>query len=236
MTEPNVKTGAGLVAELNDLLQSDHDAVQAYAIAIEQLGEPEYRRTLERFREDHERHIRELTELIRAHGGIPLELPHVPTGMFKAAVQRAGALGGDWATLLAFKANERQVRDRYREAACQGHPEDVADMLGRAAADEARHYVWALEMLDHLNLGPDSMVGRVEGALERGHQHAAELIEKVERRMLQTVEQVRTGDLAGLGANLHEQVKKRPLSAALILAGIGFLIGRAARKGSARKG
>lgn len=229
MAERDAKAEAGLVAELNDLLQLDHDAVQAYTIAIDHLPDPEQRQTLERFRADHERHIQELTGLIRAHGGIPLELPHMPIGIFKSALQRAGTLGGPAATVLAFKANERQVRDKYRAAARQRHPDDIADVLTRAAADESRHYMWALEMLDQMRLGPETVVGRVEEVFERGQRGATDLIERAERRALEAVEQIRSGDFAALRSDLERQVRTRPMSTALVAAGMGFLLGRLIR-------
>ena len=87
------QTDAALVAELNDLLQLDHDAVQAYSLAIKGIRNPEHRETLTRFRGDHERHVRELTELIREHDGIPVQLSHIPTGPMKLAVQAIGNAG-----------------------------------------------------------------------------------------------------------------------------------------------
>src|SRR5690606_21455327 len=80
MAEPRIQSEASLIAELNDLLQLDHDAVQAYGIAIDCVEDERLRETLIAFRGDHERHIDELTELIRAHGGIPIEIAHIPTG------------------------------------------------------------------------------------------------------------------------------------------------------------
>src|SRR5690606_8019590 len=148
--ERETRSEANLIAELNDMLQLDHDAVQAYTIAIDNLENASYRETLVAFRGDHERHIEDLTRLIREHNGIPLELPHIPTGFFKRAVQRVGAMGGDKMILLAFKANERQVRDKYRRVAMMDHPPEVAEVLRRNAEDEQRHYLWALETLEDL--------------------------------------------------------------------------------------
>src|SRR5919202_5819596 len=128
---------AALVAQLTDLLQLDHDAVQAYTIAISRVRNTSFKQTLTTYRGDHERHIRELTELVRRHGGAPIELPHLPSGAFKLAVQAVGVLGGDRAILLAFKANERQVRDKYARAAERELPEDVVLVVNRAAHDEA---------------------------------------------------------------------------------------------------
>jgi rubrerythrin len=86
---------AALAADLNDLLRLDHDAVQAYTLAIRLLENPDYKRQLEEFRADHQRHIDELSQLIRSRDAVPLEFPHLPSGAFKLAVQGVGGAGGD---------------------------------------------------------------------------------------------------------------------------------------------
>ena len=124
---------AALVAELNDLLQLDYDAVGAYTLAISALRDRNLRNTLIGFRQDHERHIAELVDLIRARGGVPVRMPHFPTGIFKLLVQAAGSAGGmvgaslaaTGPCLLAFVANETQARDKYRRHAnVADHPGD----------------------------------------------------------------------------------------------------------------
>ena len=147
MSDSTTPTGAELIAELNDLLALDHDAVQAYSLAIGAISNAEYRDTLAGFRGDHQRHIDQLTQLIRNHGGMPVDLPHLPTGAFKLAVQALGTLGDDRAVLLTFKANEAQVRDKYRRHADRPHDTGVSAILRAAAADEERHYAWADQVL-----------------------------------------------------------------------------------------
>lgn len=191
MADQTTRAEAGLIADLNDLLQLDHDAVQAYNVAIKNLSNESHRETLLRFRGDHERHIEELTRLIREHGGIPIELAHIPTGMFKLAVQKVGTMGGDREILLAFKANERQSRDKYRKFASMPHPEHVREVLERGAADEARHYAWALETLDDMGAGTDTLIGRAEGVFEQGHKVMADAVERVERRVMESAEVAR---------------------------------------------
>jgi rubrerythrin len=186
-----VRTDAGLAAELNDLLQLDHDAVQAYGVAIAAVTAPELRSTLERFRHHHERHIEELSALIRARGGVPIELPHIPTGFFKLAVQKVGALGSDREILLAFKANERQVRDKYRRHADAPHDPEVAAVLRRAALDEGEHYAWAQTELERLGVRQDGVMGRGEAGFERVHARAADAIEAGERRVMEAAESAR---------------------------------------------
>jgi rubrerythrin len=186
-----VPTETELVAELNDLLKLDHDAVQAYTLAISSLDNESYKETLRQFRGDHERHIDELTQLIRARGGMPIQMPHVPTGAFKLAVQAVAAMGSDRTVLAAFKANERQVRDKYRRAAREVHTADVTTVLARAADDESRHYAWVLETLEDLGFNADSVAGQAERAFEVTHKGVADALEGAERQVLRGIESSR---------------------------------------------
>ena len=212
-----------LVADLNDLLRLDHDAVQAYTLAIALLAEERYRETLTAFRADHERHVQVLTGLIRDRGGVPLELPHLPTGAFKLAVQVVGAAGGDRGLLLAFKANERQVRDKYRRAAAGTSAPDVAPIIGHHADDEQRHYTWVLETLDDLGVGQDTPVGVAERVVELAHGRVADAIEGAERQVTVAGETVRRAAAA--------QAARTPWGAALVALGAGFLAGQLGRRG-----
>lgn len=184
---------AELVAELNDLLQLDQDAVGAYTLAIQALPMDAYREALTRYRADHERHVAELRELIRAHGGTPVAIPHLPTGVFKLAVQALGDLGDARAVLAAFKTNEGQVRDKYRRHADRLHPPDVDTVLRRAAADEEEHYRWAAEMLDRLGAGPGTLPGTAQQAAERVHGTVADGVERAERAVMEAAERLRRG-------------------------------------------
>lgn len=209
---------AQLVAELNDLLQLDHDAVAAYDLAIRALRSQAYRDAIVGFRTDHERHIDELTQLIRDHGGIPVQLPHLPSSIFKLLIQAAGAMArGDSSVLLAFKTNERQSRDKYRRAAerITSDPQ-VSVVLGRAAADEARHYAWALQELDDLGFGPESRTRRIENVVEVAHARMGDAIESVEREGMAAADAMRRA------------VKKADTNVvmAVAAAGIGFLAAR----------
>jgi rubrerythrin len=173
---------AALIAELNDLLQLDYDAIGAYTLAISALRDRNLRNTLIGFRKDHERHIAELVELIRARGGIPLRMPHFPTGIFKLLVQAAGSVGGfaggDRAVLLAFVANETQARDKYRRHAnASDHPGNITAILERAARDEETHHRWAWDALGRLGTGRDTIPGRMVASFAFFHGSNADIIE-----------------------------------------------------------
>jgi bacterioferritin (cytochrome b1) len=182
----DTKAEAALVAELNDLLQLDYDAVAAYTLALNALDDPAYQDAVRRFKGDHERHIDDLTALIHSYGGIPMPMPHA-SGVFKLAVQGAGALGDDAAVITAFKANEVQSRDKYRKAAARQHPADVQGVLIRASRDEQRHFDWAMRTLSELGVE----TGAVAETLEQMHARSADAMEAVERGAMQVAEYTR---------------------------------------------
>jgi rubrerythrin len=213
--EQQTQSEEALVAELNDLLQLDHDAIQAYSLAIRQLQSAEYRRTLEGFRGDHQRHVDELTQLIHSRGGMPVQLPHLPSGLFKLAVQAAGFGRGDRAVLVAFKANERQAREKYRRAARGNHPADVTSVLARAADDEARHFEWVLDTLSELGWS-EADAGRVERAVEVAHAGMADRLEGTERVAMEVGERARR--------TLTQRAQANPLGSALMALGAGVVI------------
>ena len=193
MSDTDIPTGAELISELNDLLALDHDAVQAYSLAIGAISTAEYRDTLAGFRGDHQRHIEQLTQLIQTHGGAPVELPHLPTGAFKLAVQALGTLGDDRAVLMTFKANEAQVRDKYRRHANRPHTEAVDAILRAAAADEERHYAWVDQTLERMGVERGGLLDSVQGAVETAHGRAADAVESAGRRVAEAAERLRPG-------------------------------------------
>ena len=209
-----------LVAALNDLLQLDHDAVGAYTVAINTLRNEAYRATLAQYRGDHERHIRELTELIRVHGGVPVQTPHLPTGVFKMAMQGIGAAGGDRAVLLAFRTNERQVRDKYRRAcdSAAAYPEDVAAVVRRAAEDETRHYDWAAQVLEDMGVRADSTLGRAAALAEAGNARVNDAMERVGRWEMRGAERVRRGV-----SDAARTASRHPVASVAVAAWVGMV-------------
>jgi rubrerythrin len=206
------------IAMLNDLLQLDHDAVGAYGVAIHASADESHRETLREFRADHERHIEEITRLIQDRDGKPIQAPHLPTSVFKLAVQKAGSLGGETALLLAFKANERQSRDKYRRSAENSDDLEVADVLARAADDEVRHYDWAVRALLERGVSPDSATARVERVIEIGNARLTDAMEGLETTAMAMFEGVRRG------------TKDKPVLVAIAAVGVGLLASALTRR------
>jgi hypothetical protein len=97
------------------------------------------------------------------------------------------------------------------------HPADVTSVLARAAEDETRHYLWALEVLeDDFGVSPESTLGRAERAVEIAHARMADTLETAEREALKVVQQSTRG--------LVSEIKRNPLGSALAAVGAGFLM------------
>jgi rubrerythrin len=67
---------------MNDLIQLDVDAYHAYGEAIKMIEEKDIHKQLVAFQKDHERHIKELSDLLKASGGEPIK----PTRDFKGFI------------------------------------------------------------------------------------------------------------------------------------------------------
>jgi ElaB/YqjD/DUF883 family membrane-anchored ribosome-binding protein len=139
---------------LNDLLQLDHDAIAAYDVAIAKLEDRDHADQIAGYRRDHERHVRELNELVARLGGTPANHPHA-TGPFKTALQSLGGLAGDKGLLMAFRTNELAVRTKYDAYASRAMlwPPDVKRIIDGAALDEERHYAWVADVLQRMGVG-----------------------------------------------------------------------------------
>src|SRR5262245_57191796 len=59
---------------LNKLIQLDYDAVLTYKLALEHVDDAAVWSDLQTFLQDHERHVMELTAIVRDLGGTPIEL------------------------------------------------------------------------------------------------------------------------------------------------------------------
>lgn len=131
-----------LIDELNNLIQLDIDAVRAYSQALGSVEDPEVSRQLTAFRGDHERHVTDLSALVRAAGGVPADAPDLK-GFFIEGMTAIRAMGGENAALSAMRDNERLTNRRY-QAALQltGLPDDVRGVIAANREDERRHLAW----------------------------------------------------------------------------------------------
>lgn len=139
-----------VIEKLNDLIQLDFDAIEAYDAAIERLDSAEHRAKLQAFRADHERHTVNLAEQVRLLGGTPAHKGDFMRVLTKGKVV-IGALGDDKGVLMAMNANEAVTNKTYEHVAkaLADHPAQAA-IVRENLADERRHKAWIEEALERM--------------------------------------------------------------------------------------
>jgi len=145
-----VGTQKDLNSLLEQLIELDYDAVEAYDAAIERLAGAPLRETMGGFRKDHLRHIEELSAILRQSGREPPSGPDAKRLLASGKVVIAGLIG-DRAILMAMKTNEDDTNTAYERAAGNTVvPAGVKQILQRGLADERRHRAWIEQQVDSL--------------------------------------------------------------------------------------
>jgi len=124
---------------LKDLIQLDFDASRAYDQAIDEIDVPTIRNQLIEFRADHERHISNLSALLRQMGEAPPEQSRDLKGFFIEGFTAVRSMTGTEGALKAMQTNENLTNKRYNQAMKVTMPNEVADQVERNFQDEQRH-------------------------------------------------------------------------------------------------
>jgi uncharacterized protein (TIGR02284 family) len=142
-----VGTESDLVDMLNNLIQLDYDAIDAYDAAIDRVASPEYKARLREFRDDHARHTRDVGAVVTKLGGTPARQGGAKSMMTRGKVMLADLMG-DSAILQATKSNEEDTNTAYERAvkAGEGTPAAIAP-LRAGLEDERRHRAWIEQAL-----------------------------------------------------------------------------------------
>ena len=134
---------------LEDLVQLDYDAADAYQAAIDRLESSQYRNALSEFKRDHLRHITELGDVLKGMGRQPPQEGDMKALLTKGKVVIAGLMG-DEAILQAMRTNEADTNTAYERAVqFKGLQSNTRDLLQRNLEDERRHCEWILQSLNH---------------------------------------------------------------------------------------
>jgi uncharacterized protein (TIGR02284 family) len=131
---------------LNNLLELDYDAIEAYEAAIARLDNAQDKQMMTAFMIDHQRHVAELTAMIETIGGTPVSKGDIKRVLTKGKVVLGGLIG-DSAILLAMKTNEEDTNTAYRRASEQKLPSPIGDLIEKNYADEVRHRAWIMARL-----------------------------------------------------------------------------------------
>ncbi|HLV77356.1 MAG TPA: DUF2383 domain-containing protein [Marinobacter sp.] len=137
-----------IIKKLSNLVELDFDAVAAYKEAIERIENPSFKATLGEFMLDHERHIADLSEIIRKEGGTPPDSGDFKKILTKGKVQLADLVGDDKAILKAMKLNEDQTTTMYQERCEEDFPNHIHTVLQKGLEDERRHRAWIVTTIE----------------------------------------------------------------------------------------
>src|SRR5690625_4396391 len=105
-----------IIERLNSLIQLDVDAVGAYDQAIERIDTPSIQSDIMRFRDDHKRHITDLSTLVERLGGKPVEASPDFKGFLIEGFTALRSITGTEGALKAMKGNEELTNKRYEDA------------------------------------------------------------------------------------------------------------------------
>lgn len=136
-----------MIDRLNDLIQLDVDAVEAYDHAIRHVGYEDIRKRFRGFQDDHRAHIRNLTELVQQLGGTAIKPKPDLKGFLIEGFTALMSLTGTKSALEAMKMNERMTNRKYQEAAALEMPEEVLKLLRVNLSQENRHLDYIEELL-----------------------------------------------------------------------------------------
>lgn len=127
---------------VQNLVELDYDAIEAYNTAINKLENKEFKSKLEEFKKDHERHVKELSDLLKKHNIKVPEGPDLKQWLTKGKVI-IGNLLGDKAILSAMISNEIDTNAAYENINNREDIwEDAKEILKRGLKDEKSHKAW----------------------------------------------------------------------------------------------
>jgi len=128
---------------LKELIELDYAAVDAYEAAIERLENREYAEKLTEFKEDHERHIKEISALLQKNNLDVPEKKLIGKQLLTTGKVLIANMVGDNTILHAMKSNEVDTNTAYETM--HGRTDkwpDSEDIINRGLQDEKRHKAW----------------------------------------------------------------------------------------------
>jgi hypothetical protein len=139
-----------IVDTLNNLIELDFDAIEAYRLAIARLHGAPDKQVLTAFMRDHQHHVIDLGAHVYQLGAVPASRPGIKAALTRGKVM-LGALLGDMSILLAIRSTGKDTHVAYQRVNRRaGVDSALRRVLHEALLDERRHAAW----LDH-RLGLD---------------------------------------------------------------------------------
>ena len=135
-----------MIERLNNLIALDHDAVGAYEAAINRIDVESLRMSLRGFQADHERHIQDLSRVVKQLGGTPRTKPDAKGFILKGFTAVTSMMGNE-AALQAMRGNELLTNRTYRMALDEEWSDETRAIIERNFSDEQRHLAFIEQAL-----------------------------------------------------------------------------------------
>lgn len=130
----------GLVDALNQLIDADYAAAHACEAAAGRLFDARLAQHVRRLQNDHQRHIGQLSALVRDLGGEPRDDRHDLLTRSRIAF---GDILGDRGVLAALKSIEDDALARSDATLTRRQlPQEIRGLIEQMVAEEHRHQQW----------------------------------------------------------------------------------------------
>lgn len=136
------------IKDLCNLVQVDIDAAYAYDQALKNIDDKTIYNSIESFRKDHLRHIRDLSERIKKASGKPPEIKQDFKGFIIEGFTAVRSMTGTQGALAAMEKNEMVTNKSYEKATnLKDMDPDLMNLIRNNYEDEKRHIEYIRQQL-----------------------------------------------------------------------------------------
>ena len=132
-------TESELISKLNAMIRLDNDALSSYNRVLDNISDQVIKTEITRYRDDHLRHVDNLTALVVKYGGVPATDEKDIRGLFLGSATAIENIAGLQGSLMALQTGEKITNKDYSDAISWEVPEDVLLVLKENFEDEKRH-------------------------------------------------------------------------------------------------
>ena len=137
-----------IVKDVNSLIQLDIDAFGAYGQALKEIDVPSINERLSAYRDDHKRHVTELSSAVRDLHGEPPKFAADAKGFLIEKFTAIRSATGTEGALKAMLSNEKLTNDKYSKAVAWNIPADLKGLIEKNYRDEQRHLAYIEEAIE----------------------------------------------------------------------------------------
>ncbi|MCM2279735.1 MAG: ferritin-like domain-containing protein [Oligoflexia bacterium] len=137
-----------IIGKLKKLAQLDIDAIHAYDHAVENIDTPEIKNAMLGFRQDHFRHVENLSRVIAGLGGTAPAFKKDFKGHVIEGFTALRSKTGPEQALKAMRSNEKLTNSMYGEALTWPVDPAARAVIRANAEDERRHLAYIEQVLN----------------------------------------------------------------------------------------